>query len=312
MKVLHVTPDDDLRNILDNLEGPATIYLAKGTYYAKVEIKSDDIKIIGESRETTVITHDDYARKIHADGKEYNTFRTYTVCVSGENVRLENLTIINSNTDPSTVGQCVALSVNAKKFYGKNLTLKSTQDTLFLAPFPDDLVIRYRGFIPENQLYLEGTSLHLFENCEISGTVDFIFGGAEAYFKNCRIVSLAEKRGMGFVAAPCHHLVQDRGFYFVDCEFANGGAGENEVHLARPWRDFGKCAFVNCALDSHIKAELFDKWNDTERDKTARFFYYGLKSKTNLQPVNWAKELPGEQAKNIISRCNALFKENNR
>jgi len=312
MTELHLTPRDDLRNILDNLTEPATIYLAEGTYYTKVEIKCDGVKIIGANRETTVITYDDYARKIHADGKEYNTFRTYTVCVSGENAALENLTVINSNENPSAEGQCVALSVNAKKFYGKNLSLKSMQDTLFLAPFPDDLVIRYRGFIPENQLYMDGTSLHLFENCEISGTVDFIFGGAEAYFKNCRIISRAEKRGIGFIAAPCHHLVQKGGFYFVDCELVNGGANENEVFLARPWRDFGKCAFINCSLGNHVKGELFDKWNDTERDKTARFYYYGLKSDTPLRPVSWAHELTPAQATDIINNCNAQFKANNR
>ena len=40
----------------------------------------------------------------------------------------------------SDMGQCVALSVNAKRFYAENVELKSTQDTLFMAPFPDDLV----------------------------------------------------------------------------------------------------------------------------------------------------------------------------
>ena len=111
-----------------------------------------------------MITYDDYAKKIHADGKEYVTFRTYTMCVTGERVRLENLTIENSNTDPATKGQCVALSVNASNFYAKNINLKSTQDTLFLYPFPDDLVVRYRDFIPQNQLYTEGHALHIFED----------------------------------------------------------------------------------------------------------------------------------------------------
>lgn len=311
MKKIYVTPSDNLQNILDGLDGPATIYLKKGIYYTKVEIKKSGVVLIGESRETTIITYDDYARKIHADGKEYNTFRTYTVCVSGESIRMENLTVINSNTDPSTAGQCVALSVNAKSFYAKNIALKSMQDTLFLAPFPDDLVVRYRGFIPENQLYMQGTSLHLFEDCEISGTVDFIFGGAEAYFKNCRITSLSDKRGTGFIAAPCHHLVQNNGFCFIGCNLKNGGAGENEVFLARPWRDFGKCAFINCSLDNHVNPVLFDKWNDTDRDKTARFYYYGLKSASPLHPVSWAKELTESQANEIIKRCNAHFNDNN-
>lgn len=312
MQIFHLTPCDDIQNILNNIDNPATIYLSAGTYRQKIEIKTDGVTLIGEDRETTVITYDDYARKLHADGKEYNTFRTYTLCVSGENAVLKNLTVENSNVDPKTVGQCVALSVNAKSFYAENVNLKSTQDTLFMAPFPDDLVVRYRGFIPENQLYMDGTSLHLFKNCRICGTVDFIFGGAEAYFKDCEIVSINEKRGTGFIAAPCHHLVQSGGFYFINCDLKSEGAEENSVFLARPWRDFGKCAFINCRADKHIRPELFDKWNDTERDRTARFLYYNLNCAVPPEPVSWCRQLTDKQANEIINSYDGKFTENNR
>lgn len=311
MKILHLTPDNDLEKEINSLTEQATIYLAKGVYNRKIEIRVDNVTVIGEERDSTVITYDDYARKLHADGKEYNTFRTYTLCVTGNNVRLENLTVINSNTDPAEVGQCVALSVHAKSFSAKNIDLRSTQDTLFLSPFPDDLVVRYRDFLPQRQLYAEGANVHLFENCRIFGIVDFIFGCAEAYFKNCEIVSVYDSRNMGFAAAPAHPLAEEHGFSFVDCDFNSLGVAPSTVYLARPWRDFGKCAFVNCKLGKHIKAELFDKWNDTERDKSARFLYYGLECAFTPSPVHWAKELSEEAANNIILRCNAKFKEIN-
>lgn len=310
MKIIRVTPKDDLRNILSGIGEPTTIYLAAGVYRQKIVVCADDVKIIGEGRETTVITYSDYAKKQHSDGGEYNTFRTFTVCVTGERCVMENLTIENSNDRPEEVGQCVALSVNAKLFRAKRVDLKSTQDTLFTAPFPDDLVVRYSGltddpayydgFIPRDQLYMEGGSLQLYENCRIYGTVDFIFGGAEAYFKDCELISLHEKRGKGFVAAPCHHLREDKGYAFIDCRFISGGASENSVYLARPWRDFGKCNFVNCTLGGHINPELFDKWNDTYRDRTARFAYYGL-SGAHASPVKWSKQLSDERANEIIN-----------
>ncbi len=285
MTFLHVTPDDNLPDILSEIVQPTTIYLKKGVYHAKIVIAADNVTLIGEDRETTVIAYDDYAKKPHIDGREYNTFRTFTVCVTGENVVIENLTIANTNTAPEKVGQCVALSVNAKVFHAKNVDLKSTQDTLFTAPFPDDLIIRYSGltddptyydgFIPREQLYMEGESFHYFENCRVYGTVDYVFGGARALFENCQFISLKDKRGLGFVAAPCHSLKQSLGYLFYKCDFVNGGADNGGVYLARPWRDFGKCDFVNCTLDSHISPLLFDKWNDTCRDKTARFGYCG-------------------------------------
>lgn len=307
MKILHLSPADNLGEAIGNINEPAVIYLEKGIYRQKVEIAADDVTIIGAGRGESLITYDDYARKIHTDGKEYNTFRTQTLCVTGNNVRLENLTVENSNTRPEEVGQCVALSVHGKFFSAANIDLKSTQDTLFLSPFPDDLVVRYDGFIPRSRLYLEGTSVHLFENCRIYGTVDFVFGCSQAYFKNCELVSLHDSRGFGFIAAPAHPLAEERGFTFIDCEFKNGGVGEGEVFLARPWRDFGKCVFINCKLGKHIAPALFDKWNDTARDKTARFLYYGLDCDFTPAAVPWAKELSGKQANDIINICNKKF-----
>lgn len=309
MKTLKLDPNDDLQAAINGLTEPATVYLAAGIYNQKTEIRAKNVKIIGESRDKTVITYGDYAKKLHADGKEYNTFRTYTLCIAGEGCRLENLTVENSNTDPKTVGQCVALSVNAKSFSAENVNLKSTQDTLFLYPFPDDLVVRYRGFIPENQLYCEGRALHVFENCEISGTVDFIFGCAEAYFRNCKIISLHEDRGTGFIAAPAHPLAEDAGFVFLDCDIISNGADDDSVYLARPWRDFGKSVFISCNLGKHIKRELFDKWNDTERDKTARFSYFDLKNGFEITPVNWSNPLTPAEAKTIIARSKLKIKE---
>lgn len=309
MKTLYLKPSDDIQDAVNRLEEPALVYLEKGIYRAKIEITANNITIIGQGKDT-VITNGDYARKIHADGREYNTFRTYTLCITGGNVTLKNLTVVNSNTAPQDVGQCVALSVHGNMFRADGVNLVSTQDTLFLSPFPDDLTVRYAGFLPKRQLYREGSSLHVFTNCRISGTVDFIFGCSEAYFEKCEIVSVNDARGTGFVSAPAHPLAEAHGFTFIDCSFEDCGAGENTVYLARPWRDFGKSVFINCSLGRHVKSELFDKWNDTDRDKTARFCYYGLKG-IDIKPAAWAKALGTGEAENIIARyrqCLNAFK----
>ena len=318
MDILYVTPNDNLHDILVKINSPTTIYLKKGVYRTKLVIAADNVTLIGEDRETTVICYGDYAKKPHSDGREYNTFRTFTMCVTGENAVLDNLTVANTNTAPETHGQCVALSVNAKVFHAKNIDIKSTQDTLFTAPFPDDLIIRYSGltddktyydgFIPRDQLYMEGEAFHWFENCRIYGTVDYVFGGARALFENCQFISLKEKRGTGFVAAPCHSLKQSLGYLFYKCAFVNGGADGGSVYLARPWRDFSKCDFIDCTLESHVSPLLFDKWNDTYRDKTARFGYCDLKG-AELAPVSWAKKLTTESASEIINSFTALKKK---
>lgn len=332
MDFIELSPNDDLGATINNITRPTTVFLKKGVYRQKTEIRADDVTIVGEERETTVISYDDYARKIHSDGREYNTFRTYTLCVTGNRVKLENLTIENTNSDPREAGQCVALSVHGKLFKAKNVDLKSTQDTLFLSPFPDDLVVRYRDFLPQSQLYREGGNLHLFDSCRIFGTVDFIFGCAEAYFKDCEIISVFDGRDVGYVAAPAHSLAQENGFCFLNCDLKSGGAKDGTVFLARPWRDFGKCAFINCKTGGHVNGELFDKWNDTARDKTARFLYYNLVRDPEYSaggkspdpdcknsggeryagaklPVGWAKELTVAQAREIIEHAEEKFRD---
>ncbi|MCD8200791.1 MAG: pectinesterase family protein [Clostridia bacterium] len=307
MTELHLTPEGDIGKATESLEGPATIYLAPGTYRQKIHIKGDGVTLIGAGREATVITFDDYARKLHPDGREYNTFRTETVLVTGDDVTVKDLTIENAAGSPETKGQSIALFVHSKRFYGENLCVSSTQDTLFLSPFPDDLVARYRGFLPEEKLVREGQNVHLFKNCKISGTVDYVFGGARALFDGCEFVSLRDVRGTCYVAAPSHPLAEDVGFVFYKCAFVGGGADTGEVYLARPWRDFGKCVFLGCRTDVSVNPLLFDKWGDTERDKTARFLYSGFSSERPLSPAKWAKEMTKEEADACLSKVEAML-----
>ncbi len=310
MRIIKLTPADDVQAALDSATEPTKIILSKGVYNAKLWLKRDNVTLAGEDREGTVICWDDYARKPHADGGEYNTFRTYTLCVTGRGCAIENLTIKNINKDARVHGQCVALSVNSPLFKATGVDLVSEQDTLFTSPFPDDLVVRYSGltddpayydgFIPKEQLYMEGGSVQIFEKCRIYGTVDYIFGCAEAYFDGCELISLHEDRGHGFVAAPAHSLKQTRGYVFVNCNFKDGGAAEGSVYLARPWRDFGMCKFIDCALGRHISPALYDKWNDTYRDKTCRFSYSGLRAEGDISPVVWGREMTSAEREEAL------------
>ena len=306
MKKITVCPEDDSQKVFDGITEPTEIFLKNGVYRQKLVLSKPDITLKGESREGAIISYGDYAKKIHADGREYNTFRTYTLCITGENTRLENLTVENCAPPPRIGGQCVALHVACKRFSAVNADFKSTQDTIFLAPFPKDPIIKGWELVPPEQLSLEGECVHVFKDCKIYGTVDFIFGCSEAFFKDCDIISLESKNG-GYIAAPAHSLDRKIGFCFVDCRLLDGGAGSG-VYLARPWRDYGACAFVNCVTDGHLDGRLVNKWNDTSRDKTARFSYYDLKGfNGNAEP--WAKKLTADEADAIVARCDKRLTE---
>lgn len=245
------------------------IFLKKGYYFEKIKIKNhqNNLKIVGEDKENTVISFNDYARKIHEDGLEFNTFRTYTLMILGSNVELNNLTIENTCGCGKKFGQGVALSVTGDNIKINNCILKAHQDTIFLGPLPKDLLIRYKDFLPKDELIYPVPHKVFINDTYIEGDVDFIFGGAEAYFDNCKIHSL--KRN-GFVFAPSTEIDEEKGFVVRNCVFT-GDSKEPNTYLARPWRDYGMVELYDCVMDNHIHDLGFDKWNDTNRDKTCRF-----------------------------------------
>ncbi len=283
---MRLTPEDDLQTALDAAPPGSSVELAPGTYRQKVLIATPGLTLRGAGAERTRVVWDDHAQKLDDLGREYNTFRTWTVAVCAGGVRMEDLAIVNDALRPEDKGQEVALTVYGDDFHMERCTLSSTQDTLFLGPLPGDLIARYDGFLPDC-LRRDISCRQEFRHCLIEGTVDFIFGCGEALFEGCEIRSLVEARGHGYLAAPAHALSQERGFLFKNCRLtAQEGVAPGSVYLARPWRDYGLCEFDHCAIEGdHIAPEGFNKWNDTHRDKTARFY------ETPLPPgrVPWAK-----------------------
>ena len=309
MLEIRLHPGESIRRAVESVPfgEPARIRLSDGLYREKLLIDRPGLTLTGDSR-AAVISWDDYAEKPHpADGKPFNTFRTYTVQITADDVRLESLSIENTAGDPARRGQSVALSAYGDRLLVTDCRLSSTQDTLFAGPLPDDLVVRYDGFLPDPERYREGGCVQQYRDCLIEGSVDFVFGCASAHFLGCELRSVNDGRDRGFVAAPAHSLKQRDGFVFARCRFTGSGLGDAAVYLARPWRDFGKAAFVECTIGAHIHPALFDKWNDTGRDRTARFSFFELSGIGTCGCVPWAKRLTEAEAHALLARAEAAL-----
>ena len=290
---IYVENNNSISNQIANANENDVIYIKKGIYKEKIVINNDNITIIGEG-EDTIIENMDYFHKILPDHNECNTFRPYTVYVSGNNVTIKNLTIRNTSTPSSKYGQAVALYVDGDNFSGVNLNIESAQDTLFCGPLPHDLIERYTGFLLPSQL--RGLQSHQkYKNCKISGDVDFIFGCGTVLFDKCDIISI----GNGYLTAPAHYEEIETGFVFNECNIISKGA--NNVYLGRPWRDYGYAAFINCNYGTHINPNGFSKWPGANRHEHARFYEYS-KNRANRAP--FVKELSDIEKDKILK----LFK----
>ena len=254
--------------IVENVENE--IFIKSGVYNEKVMIVGHNIRMIGEDPNKTIISYNDYAKKIHADGKEMSTFRTYTCMIVGSQISLSNLIIENTSGDGSIYGQAVALATLGDMIHIENCKLLAQQDTLFLGPLPRDLIVRYQDFLPADELVYPLNHRVIIKKTLIQGDVDFIFGGANAYFEDCTFISLARR---GYVFAPATEADEEYGFTINRCNF-KGLSPTPNTYIARPWRDYGKVVIMNSTYGMHIYDEGFNKWNGTSRDQTCRFYEY--------------------------------------
>ena len=252
-------------------EEPSVIYIRPGIYREKLICDKAEIALIGEHAENTVLSWGDGAYHRHPDGRPFGTFRSYTAFFGGGRVRAENLTIENTAGDGRSAGQAIAAYVDARFAYFCNIRLLGKQDTLFAAPLPETPRIP-GSFIGPRENAPREPSTQYYLNCRIEGDVDFIFGGAQALFEGCELVSRNRNEAVyGYITAPCTPGNQAFGFLFYRCRLLPGDCKPGTVFLGRPWREYGKAAFLECELGRHIAPSGWDNWNDPANEKTAVF-----------------------------------------
>ncbi|MEZ4837637.1 pectinesterase family protein [Flavobacterium sp.] len=246
-----------------------TIFIKNGKYNEKINIHqwNSNLSLVGENREKTIISFDDYFDKMKK-GRN-STFYTYTLQIQGDDVKIKNLTIENTSGE---VGQAVALSVTSNRVIIANCTILGNQDTL----------------------YASGTGKQFYTNCYIEGTTDFIFGSATAVFDSCRIHS---KKNSYITAASTPEKAQ-YGFVFKDCNLTSN-QNITKVYLGRPWRIYAKTVFINCKLGNHILPEGWHNWSKPEAEKTSFYAEYnnnGVEANEKSR-VKWSHQLSKKQSK---------------
>ena len=252
-----------------------TIYVKNGVYKEKVIVPSwvENIDIIGEDRDKTIITYDD-----HANINKMGTFRTYTVKVEGSDITFKNLTIENN---AAQLGQAVALHTEGDRLKFINCRILGNQDTIYTgAKF--------------TRLY--------FKDCYIDGTTDFIFGPSTALFENCMIHS---KRN-SYVTAASTPKEAKYGYIFKHCKLT-AEPGVDKVYLGRPWRPYAYTLFIECELGKHIVPAGWHNWDKQSNEETARYMEYKNTGEgANVsERVAWSKQLTKKEAEAVT--VDAIF-----
>ena len=225
---------------------PVRVLVAPGEYRERVEIRRPHVTIEGETADSVRIVGDLGAKMPSGDGSGQDgmlgTFRTYTMLVDADDVTLVNLTIKNDAGDGREVGQAIALYADGDRLVVDACRILGHQDTLFAGPLPPREV-KPGGFIGPKQFAPRRVGRQYYRRCLIAGDVDFIFGGACAYFEGCEIRSLNRDMDVnGYVTAASTPEGEPYGFVFHGCSFtADEGTAPGSVYLGRPWREWAQC-----------------------------------------------------------------------
>jgi len=281
------TIQEAINAVRDLSQQQVIINIKPGIYHEKLVIPTwkTKISLIGQDKERTIITNNDYSGKANPGGKDafgkdkFTTYTSYTVLVQGNDFIAENLTIENTS---GRVGQAVALHVEGDRCVVKNCLLLGNQDTLYAAT--------------EN-------SRQYYKDCFIQGTTDFIFGEATAVFDHCIIKNLSDS----YITAPSTTPRQLFGFVFFDCKLI-ADSSVKKVHLGRPWRPYAKVVYIRTEMGSQIIPAGWDNWRNPDNEKTAWFGEYESTGPgaNNAKRVTWSHQLTSAEIKaytirNILS-----------
>lgn len=279
-------------------EQAVTIHIDPGEYRERVEIHRPHVTLAGETADSVRIVGSLGAKMPSEDGSGVDgtlgTFRTYTVLVDADDVRLENLTIVNDAGDGREVGQAIALYADGDRLVVDACCITGRQDTLFLGPLPPREV-KPGGFIGPKQFAPRRVGRQYFRRCRIEGDVDFIFGGACAYFEGCEIRSLNRNMDVnGYVTAASTPEGEPYGFVFHGCSFtAAQDVAPDSVYLGRPWREWAQTVLIDCWLGQHIKREGWWDWAKPAAHERAHYAGASLHGPASDAEnwVPWAHEL---------------------
>ncbi|XP_010524372.1 PREDICTED: probable pectinesterase/pectinesterase inhibitor 17 [Tarenaya hassleriana] len=216
--------------------GRFVIYVKQGVYNENIEIKAKNIMLRGDGIGKTIITGS------KSVGGGATTFNSATVAVVGDGFIARGITFRNT-AGPSN-GQAVALRSGSDLSVFYQCSFEGYQDTLYVHS--------------NRQFYRE---------CDIYGTVDFIFGNAAAVFQNCNIFARRPRNKTNTVTAQGRSDPnQNTGIVIHNSRVTAGSdlqpvLGSVKTYLGRPWRQYSRTVFMKTFLDGLIDPRGWLEWN---------------------------------------------------
>ncbi|XP_077240211.1 plant invertase/pectin methylesterase inhibitor superfamily [Tasmannia lanceolata] len=236
-------------------DGYFLIMIRAGVYEENVNVAKykKNLMMIGDGINQTVIT----GNRSVVDG--WTTFNSATFSAVGQGFVAVNITF--RNTAGAIKHQAVAVRNGADLSSFYSCSFEAYQDTLYTHSL--------------RQFYKE---------CDIYGTVDFIFGNADVVFQSCNIFPRLPMSGQfnAITAQGRTDPNQNTGTSIHNCTITAApdlasSDGSTKTYLGRPWKEYSRTVYMQSFIDSSIEPTGWTPWSG---DFALSTLYYGEYSNT--------------------------------
>ncbi|CAL1385486.1 unnamed protein product [Linum trigynum] len=221
------------REKVEDTGGYYVVYVKEGVYKEHVTVKKDqrNVFMFGDGARRTIVS----GNRSNRDG--FRTMKTATFEALGPGFIAQSMGF--ENTAGPEGHQAVALRVQGDKSAFIDCAIDGYQDSLYCHA--------HRQF---------------YHNCEISGTIDFIFGYAAAVIQNS-VITIRRPIGsqQNAVIAQGRAIEQQTtGIVLQNCRIVAEDGGVPPSYLGRPWKAYSRAVVMESEIGGVIRPEGWMPW----------------------------------------------------
>ncbi|CAL0328790.1 unnamed protein product [Lupinus luteus] len=257
------TISEAINNVVAKSKNRTVIYVKKGIYIENVVIDKTkwNVMLIGDGKNVSIIS----GSLNFVDGTP--TFSTATVAIAGQNFIARDMGF--ANTAGPEKHQAVALLTSSDQSVYYRCQFDAFQDTLYTQ-----------------------ANRQFFRECDIYGTVDFIFGNSAVVIQNSNILPRVPLSGQQntITAQGKSDPNMNTGTSFQNCTISPfGNLGSVQTYLGRPWRNYSTTVFMQSSISNIINPSGWLPWVGNSAPDTifyAEYQNFGPGASTKNR-VNW-------------------------
>ncbi|CAI8607806.1 unnamed protein product [Vicia faba] len=229
----YTTIGEALQNVKKKSDVRFVVYVKKGIYVENIDLDKNtwNVMIYGDGMTETIVS----GSRNFIDGTP--TFETATFAVKGKGFIAKDIQFVN--TAGASKHQAVAFRSGSDQSVFYKCSFVGYQDTLYAHS--------------NRQFYRE---------CDITGTIDFIFGNAAVVFQNCKIMPRQPLSNQfnTITAQGKKDPNQNSGIVIQKSTITPYDNLVAPTYLGRPWKDFSTTLIMKSEIGSFLKPVGWISW----------------------------------------------------